>query len=154
MRFQPVFVPCDMPSHTIAVRSTRIIPCNACPIEDRSYHLMTHTYYICHCSGKHCQIKYSKKQCREHPEIFRWAVSPGEHAVLPEGEALPTPKLSKEVKRYIGDHMDIHSPVHIHADLLAAGNICKLKQVQNCIFKERKKRKIWIDYLTECKHAA
>ena len=44
--------------------------------------------------------------------------------------------------------MNVKPPVVLHAELLAAGHNCNLKQVQNFVYQERKRR--WSDDVVEC----
>lgn len=148
MRFQSRFVVCEAPSQPMSVRNSSSATCNLCASARVDGHSMTHTYFFCNCQGSLCEIKFAKKQCRSNEAIFQWSVSPGEHAVVPENTVLPPPKLSSAMKEYIRTNMNVKPPVILHADLLAAGHSCNLKQVQNFVYQERLRQ--WSDDVPVC----
>ena len=140
MRFQSRFVLCEPPSQAMSVRNSSTATCNLCASARVDGHRMTHTYYFCNCQGSLCEIKFAKKQCRGNEVIFQWSVSPEEHAVQAEDTVVPPPKLSSAIKTFIQSNMNVKPPVVLHAELLAAGHNCNLKQVQNFVYQERKRR--------------
>ena len=109
---------------------------------------MRRIYYNCNCAGLLCQVKFSKKQCRKNEKVFQWAVSPGDHAVMPEGIEPPLPKLSDQAKAFIRQHLDSKMPLQMHAELLALDLQCELRQIQNFAYQERKK--LCNDGVAEC----
>lgn len=133
----------DEPSQQLAFKSSTTPSCNLCEIVRLDPHLMTYTYYFCNGYGNMYSIQFAKKQCQVNSALFRWSISPGEHAVLPDGAILPTPRISEAIKPTFGKILQIRR--HCNYTWICLG---QLKQVQNFVYNERKK--LWTDNLDAC----